>query len=83
MASEPITLMVSPETAKVYRETTEEGRRKMELVLDLWGRPVGEAVMRPLAQRRQEFLRTLAEVQEMAAANGLTEEILEQILRDE
>jgi hypothetical protein len=34
-------------------------------------------------QRRREFLETLAEVQEMAAANGLTPEILEEILGDE
>jgi len=42
-----------------------------------------EAKQTPLDQRRREFLETLSEVREIAAANGLTPEILEEILGEE
>jgi hypothetical protein len=83
MGSEPITVMVDPETAEVYREATPQARQKMELFFDLWVRRVKEAERKPLEQRRREFLETLSEVRETVAANGLTPEILEEILGQE
>jgi hypothetical protein len=83
MGSEPITIMVDPETAKVYREATPQGRQKMELLFELGASRVDNEERKPLEQRRREFLVTLHEVQETAAANGLTPEILEEILSEE
>ena len=83
MATEPITLMVSPETAKVFRETTDQGRLKMETAFELWARPIGEAEMKPLEERRRELIQAVEAMRDMAAANGLTEEILEEILSEE
>jgi hypothetical protein len=83
MASEPITIMVDPETAKVYREATPQSRQKMELLFELGARRVEGEEQKPLEQRRREFLETLHEVQAMAAANGLTPEILDEILGEE
>jgi hypothetical protein len=83
MVSEPITIMVDSETAKVYREATPQGRRKMELLFGFGARRIESEERKPLEQRRREFLETLHEVQEMGAANGLTPEILEEILSEE
>jgi hypothetical protein len=82
MDREPITIMVDPETAKVYRAATPQGRLKMEMFFELWARRVDETERKPREQRTREFLETLHEVQDMAAANGLTPEILEEILSE-
>jgi hypothetical protein len=44
---------------------------------------VCDAEQKPLEQRRREFLETLAEIQTLTARNGLTPEILEDILRED
>lgn len=74
MATEEITLRVDPEAAKLYREASEEWRRKYDLFLTL--------KIKELARPHRPLEQIMAEMSEEARRNGLTPEILESILNE-
>ena len=76
MTTTPITIEVDAETAKVYTEASPEDRLRIQMLLSLRLR---ELVNTPVRSLREVMDEMAAE----AAANGLTPEILESILRDE
>lgn len=75
METREITIRVDPELARAYESATPEERRKIDLLLSLRLRQVtGPAA--PLEQ-------VMREISEKAQARGLTEEILDDLLRDD
>ena len=76
MATVPITIEVDAEAASVYNAASPEEQKKMQLLLSLRLRNLTLKPRRPLREIMDEMA---AE----AAANGLTPEILESILKDE
>ncbi len=70
-----ITIPVPPELAKAYREAPPELRRKWELIVGIHLRTT---VNRP----RRSLLAVMDELGATAARNGLTEEELQDILRE-
>jgi hypothetical protein len=74
MQTEEITIRVDPDAARAYRATTDEQRRKLDLLLSLRLQdalnPSGslQDLMRDISRKAQE--------------RGLTPEILESILRE-
>lgn len=75
MTTEEITIRVDADAAQAYRATSEQERRKLDLLLSLRLHDVLDSngsledLMRDISRRAQE--------------RGLTPEILESILRDE
>ena len=76
MATVPITIEVDEEAAKVYAAASPEEQQKYRLLLSLY---LKDVTTRP----RRSLLEIMDEMSATAAANGLTPEILESILRDE
>ncbi len=76
METTAITIEVDAEAASVYNAASPEEQRKMQLLLSLRLRNLTLKPHRPLREIMDEMA---AE----AAANGLTPEILESILKDE
>ena len=72
---ETITLPVAAEVAETYRRATPEMRRKWELLFRYQLEFVLNRPRRPLED-------IMHEMGEQAARNGLTEEILQDILRE-
>lgn len=74
MSNPSITIPVDPETARAFDAAPPEKRRKMEALVGLW--------LRDLATDRVESLQeVLDEVGRKAQARGLTQEILDSILK--
>lgn len=75
METQEITIRVDPESARAYEAATPEERRKIDLLLSLRLKQVtGPAA--PLKQ-------VMREISEKAQARGLTEEKLDELLREE
>ena len=74
MANPTITIPLDNETARAYNAATPEERKKMQALLSLW--------LRELAVSESPSLeKTLAEVGRKAQERGLTQEILDSILK--
>ncbi|MEM1167644.1 MAG: hypothetical protein AAGJ08_00750 [Cyanobacteria bacterium P01_H01_bin.35] len=71
---ENITIQVDPEIAKAYREAVPEQQRKIQTIVNNW--------LKSIIQEKS-LAQIIQEMQEQAKANGLTQEILDQILEDE
>ncbi len=74
METQEITIRVDAEAARAYEAASPEERRKLDLLLSLHLRQLTEPPM-PLKQVMQE-------ISEKARARGLTEEKLNELLRD-
>ena len=76
MKSEPITINVSPEAARFYKSADTEKRRRLDLIISyqLSGMKRGASV--------QDLEAAMDEAGRQAEANGLTPEILEEILNE-
>ena len=74
-ATEEITIRVDPATAKAYREATPERLRKLERLMQL-------SLFDDRAAALDELSAALDSASAQAAANGLTDEILADILRE-
>lgn len=75
METQEITIRVDPESARAYRAATPDERRKIDLLLSLRLKQVtGPAA--PLKQ-------IMRELSEKAQARGLTEEKLDELLRED
>jgi hypothetical protein len=74
MESEPITINVSPEAAKFYKSVDAEKRRKLDLLISyqLSGMNKPASI--------EELEAVMDELGRQAEQNGLTPEILEEIL---
>ncbi|WP_148038963.1 hypothetical protein [Proteiniphilum sp. X52] len=73
---ERIVLEVDSETAKKWRITSQHRKAQLAQEINL-------KLARDLSNTREEFLQFLDEVGKTMEERGLTEEILQQILRDE
>jgi hypothetical protein len=81
MGTEPITLSVDPETAKAFRELPQPWRDEIAADLGLFVKRVAEG-----ARNRKDpsaLFALMDEISARAQANGLTEEILAEILSKE
>ncbi|MDE2779104.1 MAG: hypothetical protein OXI91_05440 [Chloroflexota bacterium] len=76
MATVPITIQVDAEAAKVYTEASAQDRQRIEMLLSLQLQDFIANPPRPLGE-------VIEEISARVADRGLTEEILESILRDE
>ena len=74
MATQTITIRVSPEAARAYNDSTAEQRRKLEALLSLKLTEVVQST-RPLEE-------IMSEISQKAQARGLTPEILESLLNE-
>ncbi|MGK7887570.1 MAG: hypothetical protein AB4057_23440 [Crocosphaera sp.] len=77
---EEITIKVSPELAKIYRQASTETQAQIQA-------KINNILSIELENQRQEAVKKLSIVMDKASeeaqANGLTPEILEEILADE
>ncbi|MDJ0581407.1 hypothetical protein [Crocosphaera sp.] len=77
---EEITIKVSPELAKIYRQASTETQAQIQA-------KINNILSIELENKRQEAVKKLSIVMDKASeeaqANGLTPEILEEILADE
>ena len=71
---ENITIQVDPEIAKAYREAEPEKQQKIQTIVNNW--------LKSIIQEKS-LAQIIQEMQEQAKANGLTQEILDQILENE
>ena len=76
MANVAITIEVDPEVAKAFTEASSDERLRIQVLLNL---RLKDIVNRPV----RDIHEVMDQMAENAAANGLTPEILESILRDE
>lgn len=74
LATETITIQVTPEVARAFHSASDSERKKMELLLNLRLLEVTRA-RKPLEQ-------VIREVSRSAQERGLTEEILNDLLKD-
>ncbi len=73
---ETITIPVDPAIAKAYREADPEKQQKIATIVNDW--------LKSIIQEKEEksLEEIIEEMQYQAKANGLTQEILEQILAE-
>ena len=76
MATVPITIEVDAEAASIYNAASPDEQKRMQLLLSLRLRDLTLRPRRPLRD-------VMDEMAAEAAANGLTPDILESILRDD
>ena len=76
MTTATISIDVEADAAKAYRDAPEEERRKYDLLLSLRLRELTSAPMRPLAE-------IMDELSAEAEAQGLTPDMLEDLMRGE
>ena len=76
MQTEPITIQVPPALAEAYRSAPPERQRKMELYMALRLRDFEATPAVP-------FNQAWTELAEEAKANGITEEAIEALLRED
>ena len=70
-----ITIRVDPESARAYEAATPEERRKIDLLLGLR--------LKQVTSPADSLARVMREISEKAQARGLTEDTLDEMLRDE
>lgn len=75
-ATEPITINVDPEAARIFKSASPEQRLKLELLISLQLRSSSQRPERSLTE-------VMDEIGRKAQERGLTPEILEELLRDE
>lgn len=75
-ATEPITINVDPEAARIFKNASPEQRQQLELLISLNLRSFTQPPARSLTE-------VMDEIGRKAEERGLTPEILEEILRDE
>lgn len=73
--TEPITINVDPEAARIFRSASPEARRKLELKFTLQ--------LLESTQRQQSLEEVAREVSRRAQERGLTPEVLRDLLDDE
>jgi ethanolamine ammonia-lyase small subunit len=71
---ETITIRVDAEIAKAYREAAPEKQQKIATIVNDW--------LKSIIQEKS-LEQIITEMQEQAKANGLTQDILNQILADD
>ena len=76
MDTKPVTVQVEAQVADAYDSASWEERQKMQRMVSLYLRYL-------TAQPDQTLLEAMREAREEAAANGLTPEILEEILSEQ
>ncbi len=76
MGTMPITIEVDAETAKAYASASATDRMRIQMLLSLRLRELVNRPARPLPE-------VMDDMGAEAAANGLTPEVLESILRDD
>lgn len=74
LSNETITIQVTPEVAKAFRSATEAERKKMELLLNLR--------LLEVTRSRNSLEEVMREISRSAKERGLTEDILDQLLRN-
>lgn len=74
MKKQELTIRVAPEAANVYRSSSEEKKRKLDVLLSGWLENAGKP-MRSLKELRHD-------TSKQAKENGLTPEILDEILHE-
>jgi hypothetical protein len=72
--TEKITIQVTPEAAKAFRSASESERKKMELLLNLR--------LLEVTRARKPLEKVMREISRSAKKRGLTEEILNDLLKD-
>jgi hypothetical protein len=72
--TEPLTIQVPSRLAKHYRDADEQEQRKLDLILSFR--------LQDVVESRGTLRDLIREISEEAQANGLTPEILEDILND-
>ena len=70
---EPITIQVDADVAKAYREADPTERQKIQTLVNNWLKQT---------MKRRSFDDIISEMQNQAAAKGLTQDILDEILKD-
>ncbi len=75
MATEEITLRVSPAAAEIYRKATPQERLKLEAIVSL-------QLLNQL-QPKRSLDEVIADMSQQAQQRGLTPELLEELLRDD
>jgi hypothetical protein len=76
MADQPISIRVDSQTAEAYERATPEEKRKIQVLVNLW---IGEF----FSDDRKTLMQVLDEVRRKAQERGLTQEILDSILKNE
>jgi hypothetical protein len=74
ITTETITIQVTPEIAQAFRSATEAERKKMELLLNLR--------LLEVTRTRKPLEQVMREISRSAQERGLTEDILDQLLRN-
>jgi hypothetical protein len=74
MSTEEITIRVDPESARAYRQASEQERRKLDLLLTL---RLHEAL-----QSNGSLQELMRDISREAKASGLTPEVLDSILHE-
>ena len=72
--TEKITIQVTPEAARAFRSASEGDRKKMELLLNLR--------LLEVARTRKPLEQIMREISQAAKERGLTQEILDDLLKD-
>ena len=75
METQEITIRVDPESARAYEAALPEERRKIDLLLSLR--------LKQVTGRTAPLKQVMREISEKAQVRGLTEEKLDELLRDE
>lgn len=75
MESRTITIPVDPQVAQAWEAAGEQERQKAQVLLGLWLREV-------LSEKRRSLEEIMEEAGRRAEARGLTQEILDSILKD-
>ncbi len=70
---EPITIQVDADVAKAYREADPTERQKIQTLVNTWLKQT---------MKRRSLDDIISEMQNQAAAKGLTQDILDEILKD-
>jgi hypothetical protein len=74
MKTEPITILVDPEAARVFKTVSAEERRKLETLLSIW--------LLEATKTGNSLRETMRDISRKAQERGLTPEILRSILND-
>lgn len=72
--TDTITIAVDPDLADAYRATSDQDRRKLDLLLNLR--------LRDITRTGESLQDVMTEITQNAQARGLTPEILEELLGD-
>ncbi|OFX16979.1 MAG: hypothetical protein A2033_13845 [Bacteroidetes bacterium GWA2_31_9] len=76
---EQISIPLNDEIASLYISASREKRKKAELLINLWLKDFFKSKKNP----KDDLFKTMDEISDIAMKNGLTPEILEEILNEE